>query len=175
LSQTDYNTQQLAVLENINLALQLEYESRRAVLLKRLDVTVGSFLWGDKAKGHEEDISASIHSLQEALGVRSAFSVYHVFVARDDLLILNKASSKDPKKSVSVLKTLLIGKVPDRGGRVIGDQTRPSNMPQLVKRGSGVQQPQREKGNARVQGGWGGGGRGRGRGRGRQENLKQRK
>ena len=36
--------------ENINNELAKEYELRRDVLLKRLDVTIQSFKWSDKAK-----------------------------------------------------------------------------------------------------------------------------
>lgn len=37
-------------LEIINEALQKEYETRRSMLLKRLDVTILSFNWSDRAK-----------------------------------------------------------------------------------------------------------------------------
>ena len=35
---------------NINLVLTEEYKIRREMLLKRLDVTIQSFMWSDKAK-----------------------------------------------------------------------------------------------------------------------------
>lgn len=37
-------------LYSINTALSAEYECRRRMLIKRLDVTVQSFGWSDKAK-----------------------------------------------------------------------------------------------------------------------------
>lgn len=37
-------------LEKINDALRSEYECRRRMLMKRLDVTVQSFGWSDRAK-----------------------------------------------------------------------------------------------------------------------------
>lgn len=37
-------------LERINDALSCEYECRRRMLMKRLDVTVQSFGWSDRAK-----------------------------------------------------------------------------------------------------------------------------
>ena len=41
---------QWSTVEKVNLALCKEYECRREMLLKRLDVTVQSFKWSDKAK-----------------------------------------------------------------------------------------------------------------------------
>ncbi|KAG9462765.1 hypothetical protein GDO78_023193 [Eleutherodactylus coqui] len=46
----DLNAQQLDRLEKINEALRKEYECRRRMLIKRLDVTVQSFGWSDRAK-----------------------------------------------------------------------------------------------------------------------------
>jgi hypothetical protein len=39
-----------ATLEELNKELKLEYEGRKQVLLKRLDVTLQSFLWSKKAE-----------------------------------------------------------------------------------------------------------------------------
>ena len=37
-------------IHGINVSLSEEYKTRREMLLKRLDVTVQSFMWSDKAK-----------------------------------------------------------------------------------------------------------------------------
>lgn len=44
----------LSALEEVNAALRADYALRREVLIKRLDVTVESFLWSAKAevRGH---------------------------------------------------------------------------------------------------------------------------
>ncbi|KAK1338906.1 hypothetical protein QTO34_019573 [Cnephaeus nilssonii] len=50
LLKMDLNLEQTEQLERINDALSCEYECRRRMLMKRLDVTVQSFGWSDRAK-----------------------------------------------------------------------------------------------------------------------------
>ena len=50
LLKIDLNLEQAEKLERINDALSSEYECRRRMLMKRLDVTVQSFGWSDRAK-----------------------------------------------------------------------------------------------------------------------------
>ncbi|XP_055393313.1 protein FAM98B isoform X5 [Bubalus kerabau] len=50
LLKIDLNLEQAEKLERINDALSCEYECRRRMLMKRLDVTVQSFGWSDRAK-----------------------------------------------------------------------------------------------------------------------------
>lgn len=40
-------------LEKINSVLSAEYECRRRMLIKRLDVTIQSFSWSDRAKARQ--------------------------------------------------------------------------------------------------------------------------
>eukprot|EP00069_Balaena_mysticetus_P002573 bmy_15996T0 len=96
LLKIDLSLEQAEQLERINDALSCEYECRRRMLMKRLDVTVQSFGWSDRAK-------------------------------------------------------VLMGRVPDRGGRPNEIEPPPPEMPPWQKR---------QEGGGR--GGWGGGGGGGG-------------
>lgn len=46
----ELSPEQWKALESINVTLQDEYSLRRQMLLRRLDVTVQSFKWSDRAK-----------------------------------------------------------------------------------------------------------------------------
>lgn len=48
--------------EALNQSLVNEYEVRRKMLLKRLDVTIQSFGWSDRAKVAPENISCITHT-----------------------------------------------------------------------------------------------------------------
>ena len=48
------------MLKQINAEFASDYSTRRRVLLKRLDVTAQSFLWGEKGKAKEAEIRAVI-------------------------------------------------------------------------------------------------------------------
>ena len=48
----------------INQALSQEYECRREMLLKRLDVTIQSFKWSDKAKVSNFDQIHKVHMIR---------------------------------------------------------------------------------------------------------------
>jgi hypothetical protein len=39
-----------------------DFQLRRHMLMKRLDVTIQSFLWGEKAQGKEGEIAAAIRA-----------------------------------------------------------------------------------------------------------------
>lgn len=58
-------------LEKINGVLSEQYECRRRMLIKRLDVTVQSFSWSDRAKARQtlSGIALGVDSLQEGCGL----------------------------------------------------------------------------------------------------------
>ena len=56
---------QAATVRQIEDALYNDFTLRRQMLLKRLDVTIKSFLWGDKAQGKEGEIVAAIKAQRE--------------------------------------------------------------------------------------------------------------
>ncbi|KAJ1152943.1 hypothetical protein NDU88_005716 [Pleurodeles waltl] len=140
-------------IEAINQAISNEYEVRRKMLLKRLDVTVQSFGWSDKAKNQSEKLAKVYQPKRSALLNKCSISVAHLLAARHDLSkILRTSSGSIREKSACAINKVLMGRVPDRGGRPNEIEAPPPEMPPWQKRPEGPQQ----------QGGGRGGGGGRG-------------
>ena len=134
--------------------MNTEYLLRRRMMLKRLDVTLQSFLWSSKARGQENDIIAAIRPLVAQLHALVNFEVTEteLFSQTKNLTAVQYLPVCEKRGRGSV-KNVLIGSVPDRGGRT--QDIRPRDlMPSWSKRRSGG-------------GGGGGGGHGGGRGRAR--------
>ncbi|KAM3918655.1 protein FAM98B [Leptodactylus fuscus] len=146
------NAQQLDHLEKINEALCKEYECRRRMLIKRLDVTVQSFGWSDRAKVKMDEIAKAYQPIRYSLSPKSEITVSHLLAARKDLSrIVRTSSGSVREKMVCPVNKILMGRVPDRGGRPSEIDPPPPEMPPWQKR-------QDDGGR----GGWRGGGRGGG-------------
>ncbi|XP_015249336.1 PREDICTED: protein FAM98A [Cyprinodon variegatus] len=90
--------------EAINQALVNEYEVRRKMLLKRLDVTVQSFGWSERAKTQAEKLSRVYQPLRSALLTNSNISVAHLLAARQDISkILRTSSGKMREKTACAI------------------------------------------------------------------------
>ncbi|XP_072247678.1 protein FAM98A [Leuresthes tenuis] len=125
----------LEKIEAINQALVNEYEVRRKMLLKRLDVTVQSFGWSDRAKTHAENLGKVYQPLRSALSTKSKISVAHLLAARQDFSkILRTSSGKIREKTACAINKVLMGRVPDRGGRPCEIEPPPPEMPSWQKR-----------------------------------------
>ncbi|KAK7103112.1 protein FAM98A-like [Littorina saxatilis] len=150
-----------AVVE-INEVMTQEYRVRREMLLKRLDVTIQSFMWSDKAKGNQNKIAKVYQPVRETLTAKSKIGVAEILAARDDLTRIQKTSSGDSRKECTINK-ILIGRVPDRGGRAWELEPPPPEMPFFMKRDNAPQghRPQSGRGGG---GDFRGGGHDRGRG-----------
>ncbi|KAB5561894.1 hypothetical protein PHYPO_G00011760 [Pangasianodon hypophthalmus] len=153
-------------IEAINQALVNEYEVRRKMLLKRLDVTVQSFGWSDRAKSQTEKLAKVYQPLRSALGFKSRVCVAHLLAAREDLSkILRTSSGQTREKTSCAINKVLMGRVPDRGGRPNEIEPPPPEMPTWQKRQDGPTGGGGGRGGGRGgydqhQGGRGGGGRG---------------
>ncbi|KAI4903937.1 hypothetical protein NFI96_031940 [Prochilodus magdalenae] len=146
-------------IEAINQALVNEYEVRRKMLLKRLDVTVQSFGWSDRAKTRAEKLAKVYQPLRSSLGFKSKVSVAHLLAAREDLSkILRTSSGHIREKTACAINKVLMGRVPDRGGRPNEIEPPPPEMPTWQKRQDGPQ----GGGGGQHYGGGGRGGGGRG-------------
>ncbi|XP_058018132.1 protein FAM98B [Ahaetulla prasina] len=158
LLKTPLNTKQMKQLEKINEALLTEYECRRRMLMKRLDVTVQSFGWSDRAKVKTDDIARIYQPKRYGLTSKSTISIAHLLAAREDLSKITRTSSGSTReKTICAINKVLMGRVPDRGGRPTEIDPPPPEMPPWQKRQDG--------GGRGGRGGWGGdGGRGRGGG-----------
>ncbi|CAB1312611.1 unnamed protein product [Coregonus sp. 'balchen'] len=127
-------------IEAINQALVNEYEVRRKMLLKRLDVTVQSFGWSDKAKKHAEKLANVYPPLRSTLATKSKVSVAHLFAAREDLSkIMRTSSGRMRERTACAINKVLMGCVPDRGGRPTEIEAPPPEMPTWQKRQDGPQ------------------------------------
>lgn len=63
----DLNPTQTQHFQLINQALLQDFSVRRKMMIKRLDVTIQSFLWGEKAIGKEGEIVAAIQAQRQHL------------------------------------------------------------------------------------------------------------
>ncbi|KAJ7344889.1 hypothetical protein JRQ81_000839 [Phrynocephalus forsythii] len=129
------NPDQMERLEKINDALLSEYECRRRMLLKRLDVTVQSFGWSDRAKARTDDIAKIYQPKRYGLCPKSSVSLAHLLAAREDLSkIVRTSSGSSREKTICAINKVLMGRVPDRGGRPTEIEPPPPEMPPWQKR-----------------------------------------
>ncbi|XP_050451178.1 protein FAM98A isoform X2 [Cataglyphis hispanica] len=140
-----------------------EYTIRREMLLKRLDVTVQSFLWSDRIKLQENEVNTRYEERRKTLKNEPKVTMADLLAARDDLAVIEKTSNASVRKNTkSKVNSVIIGAVPDRGGRPYEQEPPPPEMPPWQKdRVQGPQGPQSFRGGG---GGGGGGGGDRGRG-----------
>ncbi|XP_026155550.1 protein FAM98B isoform X2 [Mastacembelus armatus] len=149
------SNEQWEKLHNINRVLSSEYECRRRMLIKRLDVTVQSFGWSDRAKMKVDSMARAYQPKRHSLRPQSTVDMADLLAAREDICNVVKTSSgASREKTTCAVNKILMGRVPDRGGRPSEIEAPPPEMPPWQKRQDGG-------------GGWGGrGGGGRGRGGG---------
>eukprot|EP00112_Aurelia_sp_Birch-Aquarium-sp1_P010161 Seg2184.1 transcript_id=Seg2184.1/GoldUCD/mRNA.D3Y31 product="Protein FAM98A" protein_id=Seg2184.1/GoldUCD/D3Y31 len=155
LLQKRLSEQQWAEVEEINRVMSEEYYVRRQVLLKRIDLTIQSFMWSDQAKGKKDEIAASFQPIRKQIASTSGISTADVLSARKDLCKLEKTSSGVAREVTKCdINKILIGRVPDRGGRPSAEAP-PPEMPSFKRR---TEPPKGQRGDR----GRGRGGRGRG-------------
>lgn len=181
LLQTPLNKDQWEQLEKFNDSMGAEYRLRREMLLKRFDVTVQSFSWSERAKAKEAELKQVYLPRRKEMTVESTVSVADILAAREDLLFVEKTSSHSVRKFTQcAVNKVMMGIVPDRGGRPSEAVVPPRDMPGFRARdagqghggggfrGRGGFDGGRGFRGGRVQSGWGsrgdhlGGGRGRG-------------
>ncbi|KAM9358836.1 protein FAM98A [Symphorus nematophorus] len=111
LLNTSLSTEQWMQVKKINQVLSEDYQCRRQMMIKRFQVTLESFAWGEKQKERSEAL-ASVPPLSSLAG-SSRVSPSLLIAAREDQSFIEpiKAGTSTP-----VYKTLM-GSVPDRGGR----------------------------------------------------------
>ena len=140
--------------------LNADYSLRRKMLLTRLDATIQSFTWSDRMKGREGELGDIYRARRQRLCESPGVGVSDLLAAREDEAIMEAVSGAGARKNTRTsLNKVLIGAVPDRGGRTESMAAPPPEMPSW-------QQRQSDAGRGGGRGGRGGGGGGRG-GRGR--------
>uniref|UniRef100_A0A8C8WEJ9 Family with sequence similarity 98 member B n=1 Tax=Panthera leo TaxID=9689 RepID=A0A8C8WEJ9_PANLE len=101
LLKIDLNLEQAEQLERINEALSCEYECRRRMLMKRLDVTVQSFGWSDRAKVKTDDIARIYQPKRYALSPKTTITLAHLLAAREDLSKIIRTSSGSSREKTA--------------------------------------------------------------------------
>ncbi|XP_038128543.1 protein FAM98B [Cyprinodon tularosa] len=152
-------------LHDINKVLSSEYECRRRMLIKRLDVTVQSFGWSDRAKVKVDSMARAYQPKRHALQPQPSVDMAELLAAREDICNVVKTSSGSSReKTVCAVNKVLMGRVPDRGGRPSEIEPPPPEMPPWQKRQDGGGRGGHSGGGGRGGGSWGQGGRGGGGG-----------
>ncbi|XP_034418923.1 protein FAM98B isoform X1 [Cyclopterus lumpus] len=140
-------------LHNINTALSSEYECRRKMLIKRLDVTIQSFGWSDRAKVKVDSMAKAYQPRRHSLRPQATVDMAELLAAREDICNMVKTSSGSSReKTACAVNKILMGRVPDRGGRPSEIEAPRPEMPPWQKRQDGGR-----GGGGRGAGGWGGG------------------
>ncbi|XP_043751069.1 protein FAM98C isoform X1 [Cervus elaphus] len=112
------DTPRWEALASLSQSLRDQYGCRRCLLLKRLDLTTSAFHWSDRAEAQGEAMKAVLIPIREALTSESDVSIAHVLAARADLSRLVPATSKTARRGTCcAINKVLMGSVPDRGGR----------------------------------------------------------
>ncbi|XP_062296383.1 protein FAM98B [Scomber scombrus] len=157
------SSEQWEKLHNINTALSSEYECRRRMLIKRLDVTIQSFGWSDRAKAKVDSMAGAYQPRRHSLRPQSMVDTAELLAAREDLCNVVKTSSGSSReKTTCAVNKILMGRVPDRGGRPSEIAAPPPEMPPWQKRQDGGGGGWGGRGGGRGGGGRGGGGGGGG-------------
>ncbi|XP_019350713.2 protein FAM98C [Alligator mississippiensis] len=109
---------QWEVLERIHEALRTEYECRRRVMVTRFAVTLQSFQWAERAKEHGAALPDVLTSLRRAGAEPSAVTLARLLAVRADASRLVPASAGAARlRTCCSVNKVLMGSVPDRGGR----------------------------------------------------------
>ena len=141
--------------ETVAAGLNADYTLRRRIMLTRLDATIQSFTWSDRMQGREAELGDMYRERRRLMREDPGLGVSDVLAARDDVAVVEKVSSSGARMNTRTsVNKVMIGAVPDRGGRTDTMQAPPPEMPSWSQR-----QPDQGRGG-RGGGGRGGGGRG---------------
>uniref|UniRef100_A0A8B9R8W1 Im:7138535 n=1 Tax=Astyanax mexicanus TaxID=7994 RepID=A0A8B9R8W1_ASTMX len=135
LLKTSLSSSQWGKVNEINQALRKDYECRRQMMIKRFYVTLQSFAWGERGKERSAVLS-SVPPFSAPL--ESSVSIALLLAAREDqsrILPVRAGPS-------TAIHKVLMGSVPDRGGRP-GEIEPP--MPAFTRRSEGGGGQRREK------------------------------
>ncbi|XP_051976935.1 protein FAM98A-like [Xyrauchen texanus] len=135
LLKTSLNSVQWKTINEIDKALRKDYECRRQMVIKRFYVTLQSFGWGERAQEHNAVLS-SMPPFSPSF--ESSISIAKLLAAREDQsrILPVKAGPS------TALHKVLMGSVPDRGGRP-GEIEPP--MPSFTSRREGASSHQYKK------------------------------
>lgn len=135
LVSNSYSNEQWKYIDNTSELLNEEFNIRRSMLLTRLDVTVQSFKWPDRLKNKKHELEEIYQTKLNLIKQLPCFSISDFLSAREDLTIVEKTSSRLAVQNTnSLINKVMIGRVPDRGGRPDEQQAPPPEMPSWQQR-----------------------------------------
>ncbi|XP_077587059.1 protein FAM98B [Stigmatopora nigra] len=165
------SSEQWEMIHSMNAKMSSEYECRRKMLIKRLDVTIQSFGWSDRAKAKVDSMARAYQPKRHVLRAETTVDVGALLAAREDIYNVVKTSSGASRVNTTcAVNKIQMGRVPDRGGRPSEIEAPLPEMPPWQKRQDGGGN---WRGRGQGRGGWkgcggdrwvGGGGGGGGRG-----------
>jgi len=130
-----YCNEQWKCINKVIELLNEEFNIRRAMLLTRLDVTVQSFKWPDRLKNKKLELEEIYQTKLNVINNLPDCFVSDFLCAREDLAIVEKTSSTLAVQNTnSSVNKVMIGRVPDRGGRPNEQQAPPPEMPSWQQR-----------------------------------------
>ncbi|XP_077416050.1 protein FAM98B [Vanacampus margaritifer] len=148
------SSEQWEKLLSMNAIMSSEYECRRRMLIKRLDVTIQSFGWSDRAKAKVDRMAHAYQPKRHALRAEATVDGAALLAAREDICNVVKTSSGASREyTACAVNKIQMGRVPDRGGRPSEIEAPLPEMPPWQKRKDGGGGGWRGGG-----GGWRGGG-----------------
>uniref|UniRef100_A0A914ER77 Protein FAM98A n=1 Tax=Acrobeloides nanus TaxID=290746 RepID=A0A914ER77_9BILA len=140
LLKTSLTQDEWLIVEEYSKLMNVEFAKRADLLLKRLDVTVDSFMWSDRIKKMEPEIMEMYKPSRERLEYSSKVYVEDIMAASSEYLYVVKASSaKVREKTRNDISSYLLKDVPaDRGGRPLEiDKPEPEVPSWMQNRGGG--------------------------------------
>jgi len=125
---------QLEKLRALQETFQQEYRVRRQMLIKRVGVTLQSFVCSTRIAENKAEVEGAVEKAMERMKVAPSVSWEDMHrVTHYDLIMMGQRTSFGSQDSfVSSVKSVLMGAVPDRGGRP-GDR-RAARMPTFQSR-----------------------------------------
>ncbi|GMH36102.1 LOW QUALITY PROTEIN: hypothetical protein BSKO_03970 [Bryopsis sp. KO-2023] len=137
--------EQMDTLGEIHEHLTKQYTMQRRVLIERAVVTLQSFLWSKRLeeKGTVKEVEKIVADGRAAMLPSPQVSVSSLFTTTygDVAAVAQKATSGSEGKFEASVKSVIIGKVPDRGGRPEGRaaEAYAANMPAFSSRSTADQ------------------------------------
>ncbi|KAK9840025.1 hypothetical protein WJX74_002283 [Apatococcus lobatus] len=140
VSRESLSEEQVGALGELHKEMWGEYRVRRRMLMERIKVTLQSFMWAERLKDRTEAAQAQACIDASIGGMRDepAVSLDDVFLAtQGDLVPMCSRVTSGAKGSfASLVKGVIIGSVPDRGGRTEG-RAAAAAMPAWTARSGG--------------------------------------
>ncbi|CAG9137101.1 unnamed protein product [Plutella xylostella] len=122
-------------LETAFAEMSKEYKLRRETLITRLECTIRSFEWSDRLKCKKDAILSVSRPAISSLSPRPGVTLSQLLAARSSML-----EEKRKKDAESHVRGIVIGPVPDRGGRPSEAQPPPPEMPSWQQRTPGQEE-----------------------------------